>query len=158
MYSGAALSWVLWKYAGIGSNEGIGKWGEARRWGLIVIFNQKLILSYIFFSYVGDNATLRQKIINLTALAHSSHRRLLGNLIRWEKGSCGSQAQEEEWVWHFSGCPGSPWRSHTTMDGEHKPHPMAPLKIHRTICPSSQGQGKGLGQQKQCSLFHNLMF
>lgn len=34
---------------------------------------------------------------------------------------------------------------------------MAPLKTHSTICPSSQGQGKCLGQQKQCSLFHSLM-
>lgn len=94
------------------------------------------------FSYVGDIATLRQKIINLTALAHSSHRRLLGNPGMWERGSCGSQAWEEEWVWHFSGCQGSPWRIHTTTDGEHKTHPTAPLKIHGTICPSSQGQGQ----------------
>lgn len=63
-------------------NEGMGRGGETRpNCDVQPTLNPLLQI----FSYIGDIATLRQKIINLTALAHSSHRRLLGNPGMWER-------------------------------------------------------------------------
>lgn len=44
IYSGASFSWALWNNAG----HQVRECGVARRWGLIVMFNQKLIFSYNF--------------------------------------------------------------------------------------------------------------